>query len=264
MKKETKNGVIVFLDALGVSRFDLAKCREFIEKRDRIVESLKFISPRWEKKFIEELDQVLLIPNISMFQDSVILWWPEQKEKSLHFFFGASQLVAAIINLAIEERIFLRGAISVGEYLYDESPGSITIIGPAVTDAFNFHDIAVWIGVIQTPKFREEYRKLLSAESARNGRTFNEVEDFHRFLYVACNIPLHSDEKGNATLSKDHFFAVSWPQLTYQIETKGGDRIITILHEEATRPENGKYKSYYENTLTFAEWYKRNRYIPPE
>lgn len=262
---EAHYGVIVVLDALGVSEFDLAKCREFIEKRDKIVEGLKkILSPKWEKQFKENLGQIILRPNISIFQDSIILWWPEQKEKALPFFFGASQYVAAIINVAIDERIFLRGAISVGEFIYDESPGSITIIGPAVSDAFYFHDIAVWIGVIQTPHFRDEYRLLLNAESEKNGKTFDEVDAFHQFLYVPCNIPLHADKKGNATLSKEHFYAVSWPQLTYQIETKGGDRIINILREEASHPENAKFKSYYENALVFAEWYKRTKYIPPE
>lgn len=264
MKMETQNGVVVFLDALGVSHFDLTKCRKFIEDRDKIVERLKYVSKKWGIQFEEELEKILVNPNIAIFQDSVILWWPEQKENSLHFFFGASHIVTAIINLAIEEGIFLRGAISVGEYIYRESPGNVTMIGPAVADAYHYHDIAVWVGVIQTPTFRREYISYLQSEAERVKRTLEEVIEYHRFLYVICNIPLHSDGKGNDTLSKEKFFAVSWPQLTYQIEAKGGDRIIEILREESRRPENAKYKSYYENALVFADWYKRTRYIPPE
>lgn len=264
MTLETKYGVVVFLDALGVSSYDLVKCREFIEKRHKIVERLQVVSVKWENQFAKDLTKILLKPNIAIFQDSVILWWPEQKENSLHFFFGASHIVGAIINLAIEERIFLRGAISVGEYIYDESHGNTTIIGPAVADAHKLHDIAVWIGVIQTPQFRDEYRKLLHTESEKVGRTFDEASEFHRFLYVSCNIPLHPDGKGNETLSKEHFFAVSWPQLTYQIEKMGGDRILEILREESRRPENFKYREYYENAVIFAEWYKRTKFILPE
>jgi len=264
MKMETQNGVVVFLDALGVSRFDLVKCQKFIEDRDKIVERLKYVSEKWGIQFEEDLERILVKPNIVIFQDSVILWWPEQKENSLHFFFGASHIITAIINLAIEEGIFLRGAISFGEYIYQESPGSITMIGPAVADAYRYHDIAVWVGVIQTPTFRRAYLSYLESEAERVKRTLEEVIEYHRFLYVICNIPLHPDEKGNDTLSKEKFFAVSWPQLTYQIEAKGGDRIIEILHEVSRRPENSKYKSYYKNALVFADWYKRTCYIPPE
>jgi hypothetical protein len=263
MKTETKNGVVVFLDALGVSGYNLDKCREFVEKRDKIVERLIFVSAKWGIQFEKDLEKILLKPNIAIIQDSLILWWPEQKENSLPFFFGASQIAAAIINLAIEEGIFLRGAISVGEYLYEESPGNVTIIGPAVADAYKYHNIAVWVGVIQTPAFRSEYLALLKSVAEREGKTIDEVIEYHRFLYVPINIPLHSDEKGNETLSKEKFFAVSWPQLTYQIQTNGGDRIIEILTDETHRQGNNKYKSYFENSLKFAEWYGDNKYIPP-
>jgi hypothetical protein len=263
MKKETKTGVIVFLDALGVSGYSLTKCREFIEKRDKIIERLKFVSENWGIQFEKDLERILLKPNIAIFQDSVILWWPEQKENSLHFFFGASHVLWAIINLAVEERVFLRGAISVGEYIYEESPGNVTIIGPAVADAHKYHDIAVWVGVIQTPTFQTEYLSLLQSLADKEKRTLTEVIEYHRFLFVPCNIPLHKDEKGNETLSKAKFFAVSWPQLTYQIEKKGGAEIIEILKEESRRPENVRYKSYYENSVLFAEWYRDQKFIPP-
>jgi hypothetical protein len=263
MKKETKNGVVVFLDALGVSGYNLAKCRDFIDKRDKIVERLKFVSEKWSLQFEKDLEQILLKPNIAIFQDSVILWWPEQKENSLHFFFGASHVLWAIINLAIEEGIFLRGAISVGEYIYEESPGDVTIIGPAIADAHKYHDIAVWIGVIQTPRFQSEYLSLLRSAAKQEKRSLEEVIEYYRFLFVPCNIPLHKDKKDNDTLSKAKFFVVSWPQLTYQIEKKGGDRILEILKEESRRPENVGYESYYENALRFAEWYRDQKFIPP-
>ena len=46
-KTKTKNGVVVFLDALGVSRYDQDKCDEFIEKKYRIQNDLKNISKKW-------------------------------------------------------------------------------------------------------------------------------------------------------------------------------------------------------------------------
>jgi len=262
MKKETKNGVVVFLDALGVSSYDQDKCRDFIDKRDKIIERLEFVSKKWRIQFEKDLLKILLKPNIATFQDSVILWWPEQKENSLHFFCGASHIVTAILNLAIEERIFFRGSISVGEYIYDESLGNVTIIGPAVFDAHKYHDITVWIGVIQTPTFQHEYLSLLESVAKRDKKTLKDVIEYYRFLFVPCNIPLHKDKKENETLSMKKFFAVSWPQLTYQIEKKGGEKIIEILKEESHHHENTKYKSYYDNSLSFAEWYRDKNFIP--
>jgi hypothetical protein len=263
MKTETRNGVIVFLDALGVSGYNQDKCRDFIDKMDKIIERLEFVSKKWGIQFEKDLLKILLKPNIARFQDSVILWWPEQKENSLHFFCGASHIVTAILNLAIEERIFFRGAISVGEYIYDESLGNVTIIGPAVFDAHKYHDITVWIGVIQTPTFQREYLSLLESVAKRDKVQLNAVIEKCQFLFVPCNIPLHKDKKENETLSMEKFFAVSWPQLTYQIENKGGNKIIDILKEESRRPANAKYKSYYDNSLTFAEWYRDNKFLPP-
>jgi hypothetical protein len=258
MKEETRQGVVVFLDALGVSDYNLKKCRNFIEKRDEIIKELDFVTKKWGIQIEKDLKQILLKPNIVTFQDSIILWWPEQKENSLHFFCGAAHVVTAILNLAIEKRIFLRGAISVGEYVYDESKGNVTIIGPAVSEAYKYHGIADWIGVIQTPTFQEEYRKLLESIAKRKNLQLDLVIEHWSVLFVRQNIPLHNEKNGIKRISMEPFYVVSWPQ----IEKNEGDRILEILIAESNRPENAKFKAKYENSIRFSKWYRKNIFIP--
>ncbi len=260
---ETRNGVVVFLDALGISDYNNDKCKIFVKNRDEIKDELKFVVEKWKIQLEEELGKILLKPNIATFQDSIILWWPEQKANSLDFFLGAGHIVTAIINLAIQRKIFLRGAISVGEYIYDESSANVTIIGQAVADAYKYHAITDWIGVIQTPRFRREYLCYLNSVADNDNVPLNAVIKKYSTFFVPCNIPLHKDKNEIGTLSMEKFFAVSWPQLTYQIENKGCEQILSILLYESHRPENAKYKSKYDNTLIFAEWYKDNEYYPP-
>jgi hypothetical protein len=261
---ETKNGVVVFLDALGVSDYDQDKCRDFIDKKYKIRNRLEEATTKWKMRIQKDLKKTLLEPNIATFQDSIILWWPKQEENSLHFFCGACDIVKAILHLAFEERIFLRGAISVGEYIYDDSPTNVTIIGQAVTDAYKHHDITDWIGVIQTPTFEREYHSLLESIAKKKGLHPEQVIEHWEMEYVLCNIPLHKEKNKFETLSRKKFFAVSWPQLTYQIEENWNDNpYIQILLDESIRPENAKYKSKYLNSLEFAKWYKKSgKYYP--
>lgn len=259
MRTETNNGVVVFLDALGVSDYDQDKCRDFIEKKYRIVDRLEEVAKKWDLKFQKDLKKSLLKPNIATFQDSIILWWPEQKENSLHFFCGACNIVKAILHLAFEERIFLRGAISVGDYIYDDSPKNVTIIGQAVTDAYRHHDITDWIGVIQTPKFTGEYRSLLESVAKRKNLQLDQIIKHWEVEFVLCNIPLHNEKNKLETFSRKQFFTVSWPQLTYHAEENEKDNpYLQILIEESNRPENARYKSKYDNSLEFARWYKNS------
>lgn len=270
-KTKTKNGVVVFLDALGVSRYDQDKCDEFIEKKYRIQNDLKNISKKWGIKFEKDLGKVLLEPNIASFQDSVILWWPKQEENSIDFLLGAGNVVTAFLHLAIGERIFFRGAMSVGEYIYDESPSNVTIIGKALFEAHDYHGITEWIGVIQTPSFEQEYFEHLKIFADEDSKTLKAKIDAYQVMkkfetiFTPYNVPLRKEINEVGPVTKKKFFAVSWPQLTYQIEAHGeGLPFLNILQEESQRPENTKYKSKYDNSLDFAEWYKNSgKFYPP-
>ena len=50
-----KQGVVIFLDALGVKHLGIDKSREFIEKRKKFLDSVKFIRDRRVKNLRENL-----------------------------------------------------------------------------------------------------------------------------------------------------------------------------------------------------------------
>ena len=222
------------------------------------------------EEFKRELNITLPDPEIAVFQDSIIICWEEQtpvkEQEGYHFsfFHAAGQWLIDAINCAIGMNLFLRGAISQGEYIFDTSEKNVTVIGPAIDDAHDFYEQADWIGVIQTKDCKEKYLLNLKSIAQKESRPLEVMIEYYQFLFVPCNIPLHRRENGIENISKEGFFVSSWPQLTYQIEKKGGDRILQILSDESKRPENVKYKSKYENALAFAKWYKENKYIPPK
>jgi hypothetical protein len=103
-------------------------------------------------------------------------------------------------------KLFLRGAISQGEYIFDTSEKNVTVIGPAIDDAHDYYEQADWIGVIQTQDCKEKYLANLKSIAEKEKRPLEVIIEYYQFLFVLCNIPLHLG-----------FFVSSWPQLTYQI-----------------------------------------------
>ena len=62
-------------------------------------------------------------------------------------FFLLEQLVSSVFVKGLSYRLFLRGAISFGDFWETEK----MLVGPAVSDAFNWHDQMEWIRVALTP-----------------------------------------------------------------------------------------------------------------
>lgn len=263
MRTKTKNGVVVFLDALGVSQYTQDECDEFIEKKYKIRNGLENKIKKYGTQFEKDLDRTIFEPYIASFQDSIILWWPGKEENSLNYLLDVGNIVTAFLHLAIEERIFFRGSMSVGEYIYDDSPSNVTIVGKALFEAHNYHSIAKWIGVIQTPSFEQEYFRCLKARADEDSKTLKskidsyQVMKLYETIFTSYDVPLGNASNEIGSLTKKKFFALSWPQLTYRTEALGGGLpTLNILQEESQRPKNTNYKLIYDNSLDFAEWFK--------
>jgi len=185
----------------------------------------------------------------------------EQKQDSLPILFSAGQWLTDAITLAMGKKynLFFRGTISYGEYIFNTSPDNVTVIGPAVTDAYICHDLADWIGVIQTPNCQKEYISLLKSIAKKNNHSLIAEIDYYHFLFVPYHVPLH--EKNEFNTSSMEFFSVSWPQMSIRIEPE--ESIAQILLDLCLS-ENPKYKSKYCNTFVFQKWYRDSgKYIPP-
>jgi hypothetical protein len=265
-------GVVIFLDALGVKGLGTLKSCEFIKKRSDFLEEIQYIHKKRTAEFKQELGVELSDLDIALFQDSIIISWegpePQQHSELYHFSFfqKAGQFLIDAISEAILRDLFFRGAMSHGEYVVNISNKNVTIIGPAVDDAYNYYEIADWVGVIQTPNFQKKYQKCLNKiakeDSIRLGLPIRieDVIDKYNFLFVQYPVPLSTNIKHSSSITADtstrqDFYVSSWPVTACMIEPKIS--IFDILRKKAIS-EPLKYQSKYSNSYWFLEWYKNN------
>lgn len=252
--KEPKNGVVIFLDALGARKFSLEECRKFISDRNEILDRSNFVWDKWTYEFQKEISKKLPEPEIATFQDSIIICLSKQEGNSLPPLLAAGQWLTQMISQAIFKEIFFRGSISVGSYIFSTSPENATVIGPAVTDAYLYHDKAKWIGVIQTPKCQIEYQSVIESDAKERKEKLN--PKFYEFLFTHYPVPIG---RGN----REKFYSVSWPQITCQVERKlGTPAISSILLKRSRDEKDPEIQQKYKNSLTFLRWYER--YIYPK
>jgi hypothetical protein len=270
-----KEGIVVFLDALGVKHLGTQKSIDFIEKRKKFLEECIYIQDRRSEQFKRDLNIDLPKPDIALFQDSIIISWeeekpkrePEQEKYYFSFFQAVGQWLIDAITEAIREDLFFRGAISQGEYIVNMSNQNVTIIGPAVDDASDFFEIADWVGVIQTPDCEKKYTSYLTTiaekESKRTGVAKN-LEDViydYRFLFVRYPVPLSiknldffSLKQDSLSLTKKHFTS-AWPVMACKIESKISILNILLSHLILEKPE---HQSKYYHSYLFLEWFRAN------
>lgn len=266
-----KNGVVIFLDALGVKNLDTEGSCEFIRKRGEFLKEVHYIRDERAKQFKKDLDIDLPDLDIALFQDSIIISWedpePKQKSERYHFSFfqAAGQFLMDTITEAIRHDLFFRGAISQGEYVVNISNKNVSIIGPAVSDAADYFEIGDWVGVIQTPNFQEKYisslETLAEADKTRLGLpiTVDDVIDKYKFLFVRYIVPLSVKKidlfssKPDSLITSREFFVSSWPIMACMIESK--IPISKILFEKSIT-EKPEYQLKYFNSYQFLEWYK--------
>ena len=237
---KTKMGVVIFLDALGVKGLGIEKSHQFLKKRDQFLIGVKKIRDIREKQFKEGLNIDLPDPEIVVFQDSLIICFEKTSNDKLPLIITAAQWISDAFNCAILSKLFLRGSISQGEYIFDSSEKNVTIIGPAIDDAHTYCELADWIGVMLTPDCEKKYLSGLKIIAMKENVSLDAVIDYYHFLLVQYPIPIHKGKTEN-DLSKKKYFVVSWPQLTYWTEKKGGDRTLKILLKEQNRPVNSNF-----------------------
>jgi len=266
-----KVGVVVFLDALGIKHLGIEKSIDFIEKRKKFLEECRYIRDKRVEEFKRELNINFPVPDIALFQDSIIFTWEEQEPKQdpekyhFSFFQAVGQWLMDVVTEAIKDGLFFRGAISQGEYIVNMSYQNVTIIGPAVDDASDFFENADWIGVIQTPDCEKKYISYLKTvaekDSIRLGAATNldDVIHHYRFLFVRYPVPLSIKKidffslKSDSLSLRKEFYVSSWPVMACKIEPRISISNILLRHSISEKP---KHQSKYYHTYLFLEWYK--------
>ncbi len=218
------NGVVVLLDALGVSQFDLEECADFLRQRDEIMAEATNNYLLDQQCKLSKCD---VTPTISAtFGDTLLFAWNFDDDKAagkpvaLKFL---AMWLAHFISDGIRRQVYYRGAISTGEILVDDSKN--TVIGSAVVDASAWYEQADWFGVIATPSFSigldhfelikacasknnkgEAYQRYVTAHSKFGNDTLKTsmLEDAYSPALVRYCVPLKNDKKIET-------WAVSWP-----------------------------------------------------
>jgi len=186
---KVKTGVVIFLDALGVKNLGITKSLEFLEKREKFIEGIKIIRDKRSYQFKNKLNVVLPEPEIALFQDSLIICFEKVEKTDFSFFFSAGQFLVDAINFAIGLKLFFRGSISYGDYIFTTSKNNVTIIGPAIDDAHDYCEKADRIGVILTPDCEKKYISDLMLIAKKENRPLDVIIEFYRFLFVQYSIP---------------------------------------------------------------------------
>jgi hypothetical protein len=254
MPIDKKRGVIIFLDALGVSKYtQITQFLKYCEDLESFKEETEYIWTSWQLKWIKE-DVTLSDPDVAFFQDSLIVCFPEPEkdaESTLHHFFAAQNWLMQAIIMATSKKLFFRGAISNGDYIFNESKRSISVLGNPVVDAYKYEKIGDWIGVIQTPDFQTDYAAALIEYAKINHKPHNEFsQDFLRF-YVEYNVPLK--EGGFHPC-----YVVNWPTM---VKKSNAEEEIRAALLEGKDSADHKNKPKYDNTLNFLDFCKDNGYF---
>ena len=196
--KHGKHGVIVLLDALGVSTHSIEDSEAFIKNRKVVV------------KFIEQFSKGLSpqnkfgIPSVYTFGDTLLLTC-EIRGVVGPPLVTLGLLIRYIIAESIEKQILWRGAMSVGEYIEDKQ--SNTLIGPAVASAAAWYEAANWFGVMTTPHCSLIVRRLFEEMKG----SVNVMKDLSE-TFIAYDIPL----KGGKILRVP---VIGWPFELLKTET---------------------------------------------
>jgi len=250
-----KRGVVVFLDALGVSKYkQIAEFLKLCENMETLDGESKYIWAKWKLQWAQE-GVTLPDPEIFTLQDSMFACFPEPDrniEGTLHNFFVAQSWLMQAMEMSIAKKLFFRGAISNGQYIMNESEKGIQILGKPVNDAVEYEKFGDWIGVIQTPNFHLDYILAMRTYAKINHKPISEFEqDFLRF-YVKYDVPL-TNKRGNR-----EFYVVNWPTMVKK--SKAEDEIRTAL-SEGKRSADESNKQKYDNTIRFLDFCKENGYF---
>jgi hypothetical protein len=253
-------GIVVMLDALGVSGYTKDQCKEFLKTEKSLIAQIDTLHKKFGGKsnFFKE-------STVITFGDTIVICWPLDIRKESWPFFKVFTAVALelreIICAGIEKGILFRGCISVGDYIIEKN----TILGPAIFDAHDWYEAADWFGVIISPKTKLWLDVVYGAAKRSKERSLAMFEK----NIVYYNVPLVPRERDHP---KKEFFTVAWPRKYWDIPESQNEifqkaglpfehkeffeappEIISRMLFDIHVPKNAETK--VKNSLAFFDWY---------
>ncbi len=239
--EKSKFGIIVILDALGVSNYGIEEAVGFIEKRDELISNMRKVEENMKKA--EEYKHNCPDVQIFTFADSIILMWNTNEDNVTNILPVVSQWLRPAIGWGIQNKILLRGCMTIGHYVADDK----SAIGPAIVDAVAWCDTADWFGIILTPKCKYYLDRLIenvthNEESCYYGYDFSE-------WFLKYEVPFKNTKKS--------MWVISWPYYllsrTHEEET-AFERLVKALMKY---PIPKGTESKYENSVEFFKSFEK-------
>ena len=196
-------------DALGVRNLKISESIDFLSSIDRILDRQREHVRRFKHVLSSnsEKDIDYHFPEFHVFGDTLILIWDlSNQDTNKHSpILGTHSLsLAWVVIDALQEDVYLRGAVSIGEYCssnqQSEDATVNSVIGPAVADAAYWMEQADWIGAMATPNC---------------GRLLDKLHDEERGSAIQYWLKYPVPRKNNSPIS---LWAIGWPGLMLVVD----------------------------------------------
>jgi hypothetical protein len=242
-------GFVAILDALGVSSYKIDEASNFISEKNKLLSELANEENQLSTLFCSVTDGNSRTPypqmTVTTFGDSIIVCWPISEEANLKVVFPiVAWWLQKAIALGIKHRILLRGSVSIGRYLVDNTTANTTILGPAIADANAWSQEADWFGTILTP-----YCQIFLTEILENlGCSVPNA-----ILCVKFPVPLRQNQG-----IKD-LYSISWP-LHFLSGRMKGIGLIDLSTQLSALPIPKGVESKFENSINFFKQFENEEY----
>jgi hypothetical protein len=229
-------GAILFMDALGTQgAWNRSDPINIARNWDTIVNSFAESIESFEKELYNPAKPVFRgePPFFTAFSDTIIT--TANADDLIYAISILGALLSKSFIKAMELGIYLRGAISVGEYYQAKH----IIIGPAVDEAYDWHGRADWIGIMLAPR---------AGYLVDSIKTEDKIHKLVDFLFTGCQIPIHPIGNTERYL---HGRAFNWPRNWKSDLPDKTERQKELFTQFSRFPISSKASSKYQNTLEF-------------
>ncbi|AGB03383.1 immunoglobulin domain-containing family protein [Methanoregula formicica] len=265
MTVEEKFGIVVMLDALGVSNFTIEECKQFIQNFDENISDLQkinksifsMVETHKNKEKARVVSNSLKNVGFSQFGDTLVMAWPIDRKEDIHnssLMLSIVMMLSSLIGNSLDRKIPLRGCISVGEYVWAEN--NRTILGPAIFDASSWYNSADWFGIIFSPKTHFWLGALSEGmKKSIDDALLIPMWKVHIFEYP---VPLTRHAGSNST--NQIFSVVGWPYFFYYHQDKNTSPRKKLCQFLFSMPMPKGTESKYKNSADFFNWYETEIY----
>ena len=253
-------GIVVTFDALGAKAFSIKEAQEFLKLRDKLAIDLPFLQNAIHTALIESIDTSFTVSNepkhtnaldhlrrskheVLTFGDSFILLYECEPQSIGIALSSVASWCAGTISAAIDRNVFLRGALSIGNYLYSGKQSN-TVLGPAVADAATWCELADWIGMVVTPASGYYFE-----QPEINPNELRHHSQFH-FLkqqsYIKYHVPLKTGHHEN-------LWTLMWPADFFDFQKPNSIKQHLANVFAGTKMPKGT-EAKYANTWKYIDW----------